>query len=282
MQIENNNHIPIQYPRPYRNDDYVFKRFTETTSPELVAGARQLHALGYEDMGFIYKDAIDDNGFLNSDIDHARGSTVEYYIGIEPSDKNQEDSPSIRTTLRKISIPSDGTLDDLPAYQLCRESLYPEEKAKLLSIDNPHKYIKEISALARSPETGPMATLEVLRDVLHESLGKNELWFFSMVNTTYDSLVESFGPKAIRQIGDAVKINNPLVPDHITLVPAVVEIDHFLFNISEAAMNSIDQFQQRKFLRSLEYFANGLRDQEMDDEVVITLELTRSNKRKVS
>lgn len=263
-----------------RADILAFLHFTEHTNPELAIRARRVHADGYESMGFVSNSAIDVDGSLSDDIDHARGETVEYYLGVETTDANSGEEID-RATLRKINIPVGGTLDDLPAYNLCKSSIYRNELITLQSIERPDRFVKEIGALARSPEAGPMATFEVLRDALHDSLGSGELWFFSIVTSTYASLADNFGSKAIRQIGEPVALNDSRVSNHIELVPAVVEIDSFLKNILETAETEFNRSKQRKLLRSFAFFAEGLTSDNLTDELMAAREVItdQSNQR---
>ena len=266
--------MPMQ-KRPERLDGLVFLHFTEDTNSELAIRARRVHASGYESMGFVSNSAIDIDGSLSDDIDHARGETVEYYLGVEPAEDDMTETFD-RATLRKISIPSGGSLDDLPAYSLCKNSIYNHELAALQSIEQPDKFVKEIGALARSPEAGPMATFEVLRDALHDSLGNGELWFFSIVTSTYASLADNFGKKAIRQIGEPVALNDPRVSDRVELVPAVVDIDSFLKNILEAAELESSRSKQHRLLRSFSFFSEGLTNSELTDELIAAREVINS------
>lgn len=269
--------MPIQ-KRPQRLDNLVFLHFTEHTNSGLAIRARRVHADGYESMGFVKNSAIDVDGSLSDDIDHARGETVEYYLGVESTDSNTSEKLD-RATLRKINIPAGGTLDDLPAYSLCKDSIYRDELIALQSIEQPDKFVKEIGALARSPEAGPMATFEVLRDALHDSLGHGELWFFSIVTSTYASLAYNFGNRAIRQIGEPVALNDPRVSDRVELVPAVVDIDSFLKNILEAAEVESNRSKQNRLLRSFAFFSEGLTSAELTDELIAAREVIndRSN-----
>lgn len=266
--------MPMQ-KRPERLDNLVFLHFTEDTNPELAIRARRVHASGYESMGFVSNSAIDIDGSLSDDIDHARGETVEYYLGVEPVGDDMTETFD-RATLRKISIPLGGSLDDLPAYSLCKNSIYNHELVAIQSIEQPYKFVKEIGALARSPEAGPMATFEVLRDALHDSLGNGELWFFSIVTSTYASLADNFGKKAIRQIGEPVALNDPRVSDRVELVPAVVDIDSFLKNILEAAELEISRPRQHRLLRSFSFFSEGLANSELTDELIAAREVINS------
>lgn len=249
--------------REKRGDSYVYQRFSEQTNPDLAMVARQVHARGYRGEEFVHGDAIMDDGSLTDDIDKARGSYVDYYLGYERGE-NGECTPV--STLRKVNIPYGGTLDDLPAYALCKDQIYAKDREWLDNLPNPQRIIKEISSFAHIPEVGPMAGFELLRNALQDSLGSHEVWLFSMVADRYQSLVKNFGPVAVRQIGEAVPIDDPRV-NHVKLIPAIVDTDLFLQQVHDSIVNEEDESQKRRIARSFYMFTESLADYDMSTDV---------------
>jgi len=243
-----------------RHDRFHFAKFSEATDPLKVKLAREIHAAGYQDMGFVNSSAITGEGFLADDIDKAHGPNVDYFLAESPDDEEE------KATLRKIHIPEGGTLQDLPAFNLTLSSLSDKGFNIIAGIDNPEVNVKEIAALARTPEASPMIIFELLRDVLHESLGKNEVWFFSIVSTTYQSLVDNFGSEAIYQIGEPIKFDDSRISNEVTLVPALVNTDEFINTLCRSALDETDPDQQQRLLRSFMFFTDGLDDSQMNVE----------------
>jgi hypothetical protein len=243
-----------------RHDRFRFTKFTEATDSVMVKLAREIHAVGYQDMGFVNSSAVTSEGFLADDIDKAHGPNVDYYVAESPDDDE------VKATLRKIHIPEGGSLQDLPAFNLTIGSLSDSGFNLIAGIDNPEVNVKEIAALARTPEASPMIIFELLRNVLHESLGKDEVWFFSIVSTTYQSLVDNFGNEAIYQIGEPITFDDTRISNEVTLVPALVNTDTFINTLCRTALDETDPDQQQRLLRSFMFFTDGLDDSQMNVE----------------
>lgn len=262
--IEKNTVEALTLPRSSRVDTYNICRFTEDDNYEMAQLAWRIHAEGYESMRFVKSTAVTEDGYLQDGIDKSRGSLVDYYVAI-----NGDVQADIfdAATLRKINLSNDGALEDLPAYQLCKDSLYEEGGVYLRSIINPEARLKEIGAMARTETSSPLAIFELLRNGVHECLGNKEIWFSSIVSTTYDTLTDNFGHSAIRQIGHPVTIQDARVSESITLIPAVVDIDMFFNEIHAAFMQDTDPKMQFKKMRSLLFFTDGITDQELGSEL---------------
>jgi len=243
-----------------RVDKYVYEHFTEQTKPELVLLAQQLHARSYMGEGFVHDDAVDDDGTMASDIDKARGNSVKYYIGYE----SEDDSQVPVSTLRKISLQGNETVEDLPGYQLSKNGLYDEEREWLASIA-PRRF-QEISSFGHIPESPSTSGLELLRTVLQDSVGSDEIWFFTMVSEKYNTLVNLFGPNAVRKIGEAIPLVDPRVAD-ISLVPAIVDTSVFFQQVYETAINETIPAKRRRHMGILANFTEGLTEAQMGSDV---------------
>lgn len=255
--------------RPPRTDMYRISHFNESDNPEKVHLAWRIHAEGYETMGFVKPTAVTPEGYLNETIDKARGPLVDYYVGISKQDVSVATPKNLdAATVRKISLPDGGTVEDLPAYKLCASSLYPEERKYLLELDDAQDRLKELGALARTPSAHPISIFELLRNARDEVLGKREIWFSSIVSSTYDSLVDAFGNIAVRQVGEPVVLDDESVESSVKLVPIIVDVDAFIDNIYSAVKQEVSSDGVRKKMRSLLFLAEGLRDDELGEDIV--------------
>lgn len=265
-----------------RHDQYFIVSATEQESPELAMLAQRTQAKGYvEDMGFLSPDAIEKDGRLSADIDKARGENVEYFIAKGwDSSTNELALEYGAATLRKISIPEGQGLEVLPAYDLCKDAVYPEYKEWLEDLRTETPRVKELAALAKTPETSPVAIFELLRDIVHSSKkwdeDKGEIWFFSIVSTTYESLVSNFGDKAIVQIGDPVKLPDSRVSENVKLIPAVVDVGNFFDNVVSAIEESNDKRAQIRLMRSFAFFTESIDDSELTEKSLGAREFIRS------
>jgi hypothetical protein len=246
-----------------RGDTYVYQRFTEHSHPELASIARQVHAVGYKGEGFVNDEAVVEDGTLAADIDKARGEHVEYYLGFELSEKGERVP---RSTLRKVSIPYGGTIEDLPAYRLSSDHLYPEVLKALRRLPYPHRTLKEISAFAHTPEVSSQAGMEMLRNLLQDGHGSGETWIFTMVESRFKALVRAFGPQMMQQIGDPIPLDDPRVED-VQLVSAMVDADAFLQQIHNSAVTADNPQARRRYMHSLSYLTQGMSVDEMGQDV---------------
>ena len=154
-----------------RNDKLQHIIGTEAYDLDVAEEAWRVHAEGYVAMGFVSSDAMTPEGYLPDDIDKARGPYVDYYIG-------RDESGVTCATMRKEFVPYGEDYTSLPAYALSGESLSREGAQKLYDAHIGGAKILEIGALARTPNSNPMAVHEVIRNGIHEGLGKKEIWFY--------------------------------------------------------------------------------------------------------
>lgn len=256
--------------RPPRSDMYDITRFREHDNPNAASLARSIHAIGYQAMGFVKASAITPGGHLLSEIDKARGPLVDYYVG--PSQYSQTDIiPDVKkidaVSMRKVHVPAGGTVRDLPAYQVCRSGLYPEDHTFLLELDNASARLKEIGALAGTPTSHPTGIYELLRNAIHEAHGRDEVWIASIVSTTYAALSKRFGTDALRQIGEPISIRSDHVNESVSLVPVTTNVDGFVNAIYQSLTRETNEQARRRQLDSFLFFAEGLRDDELGDEL---------------
>lgn len=249
--------------RESRGDKYVYRMFNEKTSPKLAELARQIHARSYIGEGFINQGALADDGEVKADIDKARGEYVHYYLGYEETADGKHIPHS---TIRKVNIPYHGTVADLPAYNLCKDTLYKNELEWLLSIEDGQRRIKEISAFGHIPEVSAISGLELMRNVLQDSSGSGEIWFFSMVKEKYETLLGLFGPEAVRKIGESIALDDNRVGD-VHLVPAIVDTDCFYDQVLQTALRTKDERQRNRYMKYLTYFTEGMSKDELSQQV---------------
>ena len=258
---------------PPRNDLYDHYYFSETSDPGLVEIARRVQADGYTTMGFVSGDAVAPDGTLIDSIDHSRGDYTDYYLAVSPSNAND------KATMRKINLPPYGSVEDLPAYALSKEGLLRGSLERLHDMQRHSLNIKEIAGLARTREASPIGVYELLRDVLQESLGRDEVWFFSIVSGTYDSLTKYFGKSAFSIIGEDVKINDPRVDEKVLLKPVLLFPDHLFESMIYDVENSSNVRERRKILNMFLYFTEGLTETTMGEYVSNYRQLAMSQDR---
>ncbi len=239
-------------PQSLRHDVYEHYSFNERSDPELVQTALRVHAEGYTTMGFVSDDAVDNDGKLIDSIDHARGEFIDYFLAVNPV------NASDMSTMRKINIPPGGSVENLPAFQLTKDGLYEEGVTLLEDLKQDGYQIKEIAGLARTKEASPKAVYELLRDAFQASLLQNEVWFFSIVSSTFDSLTKYFGKSTFKVIGEDIKINDYRVNERIQLRPSLLMVDKLFESMIYDIENSKGNKEKQRILGMFLYFSDGL------------------------
>lgn len=252
--------------RTGRLDRYYIRDFTELSSPDLAHQAHRVHGEGYVNEGFVKRWALNEAGTLPADIDKARGANVDYYLSTGWDVDSKNSLTTEWATMRKINIPENGTLDDLPAYQLCQDYLDPVYREYLESLEQPAESVKEIAALARTENASPLAVFELLRDSLQDARDHNEIWFFSIVSRTYDSLADNFGTTAIRRIGSPVMFHDERINSDVSLIPALVHTHEFVDDIRRTLEQTDDLRKKKQLTRSFMFFTEGLADHTLTEE----------------
>lgn len=240
--------------------NYVVAKCTEESDPSLVAEAFRIHGAGYLSMGFLSGEALTDEGFVHPDIDRSRGATTEYYLAANRS--NAGDC----ATLRKVRLRPGASIEDFDCYELCRKSLSPEGEAFVAEMSSRPESVVEISALARTPDASPAAVWHLLRTAIHDSMAKEEHWFFCLVVSTFESLASHMGPSFMSILGDDVSIEDGRVNSDVTLRPITFDtltfLDSMLADHERAAGRPRSRLE-----RSLLFFSDGLAENALSPAV---------------
>lgn len=276
MSSAENLHFKDTYLSPPRVDSFEIHHFNEENDVTAVRKAHEIHAESYVDSGFVHANALvevnplNGKGVLPDDIDKARGLNVQYTIATSRTptlDIMTGKEIENMSSWRLIDIPEGHTREALPAYGLAKGALTPEGEQYLKEIDeNPNYRLREIAALSRTKNGSAAGIFEIMRDGIHQAMGKNEVWFFSIVDTTYGSLCKYFGDDGIRQIGDPVPINDSRVNPDVRLVPAVTDANTFIQSVAESALRSSGREQQSQ-MGTFIFFTDGLSDKEIGPDL---------------
>jgi len=249
-----------------RQDTYVHITATELTQPDFVAEALKIQGEGYLKHGFVGEDGIEQDGPLKGalipELDKSRGPYTDYYLAINPDAARPNDV----ATMRKVNLAPGEKFDDLPTGALARESLTPEGELLVDSVENPDLHFKEISGLAGNPR----GVYEIIRNRIQEASGKEEMWFFSIVSTTFDTMVRRYGRSNFTVIGENIVLGDDRVNDGISMVPAIVYPDKFMENVLadyRVAQAEGDELAQRELRKSFLFLTDGMSEQSLGADV---------------
>lgn len=255
---------------PFFDDRFQHIQFTELDNPDLAFVAQVVQAKSYRAEGFVNDAAIDEDGRLAPDIDKARGPNVIYYLASEQSPDDLTGTPEKASSLRVQELEPGMTFRDFPGYVLSEDRLHPETEIVFDAFTQRGHEIKEIGALSRTPESERLATFEVIRAAMQDSFGKGEVWFFTMVGTTYDSLVRRWGDDNLVPIGEDIKFDDPRVKEDVSLKPLILIPDDFLGNLRNEYEQAKTTKAKIRYAESLVYFSDGLEAESLDDEFLST------------
>ena len=251
-----------------RNDQYTHLRFIGDESPVQQKEALRIHAEGYRTMGFVNDEAIDANGFLDLALDKTRTIPgCEYYIAINP-EKDDD-----RATLRIVRSVEDGKYTTLPAYEATKGKLFPSGKKLLENLSSNGHTIKEISALAKTEKASPLSIFELLREIIQDACNSNDVWFFSIVSRTFDSLVKNMGKSSFIIIGEDVHIDDSRVNPNIMLKPAIFVPKLFYSNLMKDIETMPNNYSKKRLNQNLNFYAQGLQNPQLITQISAFSEL---------
>lgn len=261
-----------QYVPPADNK-YAFHQYFSEWSPAEVLLAKRIQAQSYVHMGFVEPEGLatlgeDDSGapitILTPDIDtpvelprHAAPYWTEYVIGYEKGSDDLSPETGKMVTWKKMYAP----LDAMPAYQLSGNDLWDGWEDALRQVP-PHQLV-EIEAMGKTKNAGSKAIAELMKNELLRVQGKGEIWYFNIVNTTYDAFVRMWGPLAVRQVGNPRPLEHEHINKDLRLVPGVIDVDNFYRNI----MNTITSPYAYKSMEMFLYMTNGIASDVLDDDI---------------
>lgn len=248
----------------YRQSRYTIRNFTERNDPAGALRAQQIQGESYVAAGFIYPEGLDKDGRLNAELDRSRGDEVEYYVALSGQDEPTSEG---RASLRVISIPENGSLDDLPAYRYCRDALADDVQAVLQqAVAHDRLAVREIAALSKTEDTPALASYELMRTVIHDGIrrGRDEMWLITFADRAYGPISDYFGTQAIRQVGTpvAIDVGDERTSDELRLIPSIVEplymLDTMLDEIESDIANRRDFRLIHRKQQGIVLLADGL------------------------
>lgn len=218
--------LPINYLEN-KKSPYVVLMGIEGTSPagdKVTKLSRIAHAAGYLLHGLVTVAGVA-NDELKPEIDHARGQNVENFVA-----RNQNDVNDI-STLRRYSLRPGETWRDLPMYSFSSSGIFAEAVQEIEEYDKEEGSIKELCALATT--NGISGLNEIIHTLIKDALIKNpkEVWVCSIVENAHGILTYFYGPRNVRPIGSAVRIEDASVEAHVNLIPSIIVLRDFLDNI---------------------------------------------------
>lgn len=259
----------------------------EREDPDLVTVCQIIQGNCYERNGFVHRDrgALDEIGRLHAAIDQARGENVEYHLAVR-SGQLGEGTDDV-ATIRRVSIPSDGNLDDLPAFRHAAGKLTTEADARLRAqferVGPPG--VIELAALANtdSTRTNPIASFELVRSLYLDAINqsRDELWLITFVPHAGEVFRNSYSKYVIESAGELISIgaDDTKINDAITLAPVIVEPARIIENTKRFFADFPDDPSLAAVARSLNFLTDGIDEQRISADDREFLDLLKIQKR---
>ncbi len=202
-------------------ESFQVTSFTEHSNPRRALRVQRIHAADYVDSGYVSIGAVVDQ-VLTPDIDTARGSGVIYYLGIDPVTGDE-------ASLRKKAIPEGGGLEGLPNFRSSQGAFYSESEEYLRDRIRVHGAgaVVEICALSRSNPRNSLASLALVRALVHESSARedSEDWFILFAKPAFLSFRRRFGEAVVRRAGHDLTMadSSGFIKPGLQFVPTIIQ-----------------------------------------------------------
>lgn len=261
-----------------RSDKYDYCDFPADGNPEGVLIAQQIQAQSYINKNFVHTDGLitleggeqvlapDIANPADADLIATRPDWTEYSIGVAKANSDLDPLTGEMVAWKKRYAP----LDALPTYTYCKDHLWPGWEEYLRTIDmSPTVWLAEPEALGKTINAGKGVVTEFMRNEIQRVYGKNEVWFMGLVEkTVFQTFIRNWGPLAVEQIGEAKRLEHPMVSPDVKLVPTLMDIDKFYLNFyyhlqTLQSQNELTQVHLNHFL----YMTSGISDEKLGKKV---------------
>lgn len=255
-----------RYPsiKSKRNDYYNHCIVRDGNDSEISSKVRKLHADVYLSQGLIKPAAIDNStGYLITEIDKSLYSPTVIYYAENPG--NHQDCASTKLFGSETS-----TLVDLPSYYLCESRIDEGISRQIDVLLKDHGcQIRELGAMIKAPNASHRAILEVIRAVLHDTVGKDMLVYCSMVEEVHGIMTSYFSSANYPLIGQASIVEeDDFFGRDIAFVPVIIDPDSFVNNLFDEYMKSDDEGQKKNLLFSLMFLSEGMDYRFFSEELI--------------
>jgi hypothetical protein len=259
-----------RYVADRENERYVIEQFYERDNPAGALLAHQIQGESYVAAGYVYASALDEYGRLQPELDRSRGDDVKYYLALP---KDPQSNPRNMGSLRVMSIPKGGTLDDLAAYRYSKAMLDPEvdDILKRTIEQNGISSVREICALAITEKATSLASFELLREITQAVICEksDEKWLITFTAHAHRVFLKRYGASVMQQVGSPVPVDvgDERTSDDLRLVPTLIHPGQLLENVLNDIQSSVGQAEKTRLSSTLVFMADGLSESLLSPEV---------------
>lgn len=262
---------------PRNNSKYVIESSVDRENMDLVIKSQQIHGKCYVDYGYVDESALTLDGRLVPELDGTRdredGTVIVNYIIAREPGKSMDESVA---TMRLIGVGNNGTLEDLPTCMYFKNEFSSDVKDKLESIIHLYgpKSIREIAALGVVSRSDNMASYELMRAVMQNSLikeasyNKHEFYIASLTRQSLRPVLKFTGSKAVEMLGEPIRIHadDPRQKE-VYVTPVLIYPNKILDGILDEIEDSRKDAEIARLVQKLVYFTNGLNNVQFSERV---------------
>lgn len=241
-------------------EPFAIRIFNESGDPEAALRMQQMQAESYVRFNIAPQSAVEPDGTLSKDLDHARGDHVTYYHA----------TPNMPGILGEASARViNGAITSLPAYTGCLDAIYPEYKDVLNDMAEDGMTFREVGAVALTKGTSSIATFSIVRDVVQDAIrnDRSEVLIGRQTQHALNGFKAMFGSIAVKTIGtgSVLQAGEDMT---VELTPVFAEATKSLDNLlAEIKQPETDEKIRGKLTQSLMFLMDGLYKSEVSDEV---------------
>ncbi|HEV7951790.1 MAG TPA: hypothetical protein VGO98_00225 [Candidatus Saccharimonadales bacterium] len=250
-----------RYVANREHERYTVEQFYERDDPAGALLAQQMQGESYVAAGYVYASALDEYGRLQPELDRSRGDNVRYYLALP---KDPEINPRNMGSLRVITIPEGGSLNDLAAYRYSQGLLSPDTDVMLQDMvkHNGRESVREVCALALTKEATSLASFELLREITQAAIREksDEKWLITFTSRAHNVFLKRYGSRVMQQVGSPVPVDvgDDRTSDDLRLVPTLIHPGQLLENILEDIKSTNSLAEKTRLSSTLVFMADGL------------------------
>lgn len=255
---------------------YAIVSSLEMEFPGIVDKAQRIHGVSYVSTGYIYPEALMEDGRIAPELDGSRGDGgnnvfVKYLLAIEQGKTIEEAGASVRL----IDVTERGNISDLPTCKYFKDSNTDVagfvDKLASSSLENIN--IREIAALSNVSLSDDVGSYELMRAIMQNSLMKkaehdlSEMYLVSLTEQSLRPIIRLAGRKAVQIIGSPVKVyaDDPRQKE-VNLTPVLLDPNKAIVGLFEELKNATTNITIKSLKQRIKFLLNGLSEHEIGEQ----------------
>lgn len=255
---------------------YAIVSSIEMERPDIVYKARCIHGISYVRTGYIYPEALTEDGTITPELDSTSGDggnnlIVNYLLALERNKSVDEAGASVRL----IDINEKGAITDLPTckYFDNTDTDVAGHVDKIIRTSDENISIREIAALSNVSFSDDVGSYELIRAIMQNSLIKksehnlNELYLVSLTEKSLKPIIRLAGRKAVEIIGSPVEVyaDDPR-QKKVNLTPVLLNPNKTIGGLIEELKDAKTNFVIKSLKQRIAFLTDGLTEHQIGEQ----------------